>query len=118
MTTTSARTLLLGDDHHDPLDRQAYAAVAERAHEAFEIALHYQGDCTSEARKEALHNALAAAAPAIVAAALLRLADDRTAQLSGEQREFLSDLAVSLDLETAENLSGANGDGSVVVLGS
>ena len=103
--------LVLGDNHLDPLDQLAYQRVAEHAGEAFEIALHYQGKCSMQAHQEALHNALAVAAPAIVAAALVQLVDDPVLGLTEEQSEYLTDLAVSLDLHTVENLSGANGDG-------
>ncbi|MDY0814833.1 hypothetical protein [Kitasatospora purpeofusca] len=111
MTTASARLLVLGDDHQDPLDRLAYRDVAARAHEALEIAPHYQGEGSMAAREDALHNAIAVAVPAIVAAALLRLFDDPAARLTGEQQEYVTALAVGLDVDTAENLSGANGDG-------
>ncbi|MFE4398683.1 hypothetical protein ACFRPV_33120 [Kitasatospora sp. NPDC056808] len=103
---------MLGDHPTDPLDNPAYQALAQRAADAFEIALHHhQGACTAEARQEALHNALANAAPALVAAALVRLADDPGLGLTAEQRAYLTDIAIGLDLDTVEDLSGANGDG-------
>ncbi|MFJ2781521.1 hypothetical protein [Kitasatospora sp. NPDC087315] len=103
---------MLGDRRADPLDHLAYDALAQRAGDAFEIALHYQGACTREARQEALHNALAAAAPGLVAAALVRLADDPELGLTIEQREYLTNLATGLDLDTVEDLFGANGAGA------
>ncbi|MET8704179.1 hypothetical protein ABZW10_35815 [Kitasatospora sp. NPDC004723] len=103
---------MLGDRRADPLDHLAYDALAERAGDAFEIALHYQDVCTREARQEALHNALATAAPGLVAAALVRLADDPELGLTTEQREYLTDIATGLDLDTVEDLFGANGDGT------
>ncbi|GAA2810871.1 hypothetical protein GCM10010441_39390 [Kitasatospora paracochleata] len=103
---------MLGDHRTDPLDDPAYHALAQRAHDAFEIALHYQDACTPEARQEALHNALATAAPGLVAAALVRLADDPELGLTGEQREYLTDVAAGLDLDTVEDLFGAGGDGA------
>ncbi|MGK4586233.1 hypothetical protein [Kitasatospora sp. HPMI-4] len=102
---------MLGDRRTDPLDNLAYQGLAQRAVDAFEIALHYQDACTAEARQEALHNALTTAAPGLVAAALVRLADDPGLGLTIEQREYLTDIATGLDLDTVEDLFGANGDG-------
>ncbi|MFJ8478356.1 hypothetical protein [Kitasatospora sp. NPDC094011] len=103
---------MLGDRRADPLDGLAHQALVHRAADAFEIALHYQGACTAEARQEALRNALATAAPGLVAAAVVRVADDPGLGLTIEQREYLTDIAAGLDLDTVEDLFGANGHGT------
>ncbi|MFD7451766.1 hypothetical protein [Kitasatospora sp. NPDC059827] len=57
-----------------------------------------------------MRHGLTAAARGLVAAALLRLADDPQLGLTVDQRLYLDGLAVDLDLETAECLSGALDD--------
>ncbi|MFJ7250170.1 hypothetical protein ACIQWA_36800 [Kitasatospora sp. NPDC098652] len=103
--------LVLGHDHHEPLDQLAYRHVSARATEAFLIALHYQGREDPAAYAQAMHNALAVAADGVAAAALLRVADDPALGLDGDQWEYLHEVAGRLDLDTVENLTGANGDG-------
>ncbi|KOV13303.1 hypothetical protein ADK60_29860 [Streptomyces sp. XY431] len=106
------RPRTLGADHADPLDRLAYRRVFDRAAEAFEIALHYQGDDGELARAQALHNALAAAGLGIAAAALLRVADDPALGLDPDQWEHLHRIAAELNVRVVEDLGGANGDGT------
>ncbi|MFF8775283.1 hypothetical protein [Kitasatospora sp. NPDC015120] len=106
------RPRTLGCDHADPLDRLAYRSVADRAAEAFEIALRYQGDDDERGRAQALHNALAAAGGGIAAAALLRVADNPALGLDPDQWEHLHLIAAELDLRVVEDLGGANGDGT------
>ncbi|MFI9311313.1 hypothetical protein [Streptomyces triculaminicus] len=109
---TAAWSLALSPSDQDPLHQLAYDAIADRANEAFEIALHYQGDRGPESCREALHNALAVAASGFVAAGLMGLAEDPGLALTPEQEEFITDRARELALDVVENLTGANGIGA------
>ncbi|MFB8236253.1 hypothetical protein ACFC58_06835 [Kitasatospora purpeofusca] len=110
--TRARPRFVLGADDSDPLDRLALASVLTQAYEAFDIALHYQGDDgEAEGRTEALRNAFAVAFPAAAAAALLRASYDPALGLDLEQWEHLQEVAAELDLCLVENLTGANGDG-------
>ncbi|MGK5546690.1 hypothetical protein ACSNOH_18450 [Streptomyces sp. URMC 127] len=109
---TAARSLALSPSDQDPLHQLAYDAIADRATEAFEIALHYQSDRSPESCREALHNALAVAASGFVAAGLMSLSEDPGLALTPEQEEFITDRARELDLDVVENLTGANGTGA------
>ncbi|MFJ4680490.1 hypothetical protein [Kitasatospora sp. NPDC088783] len=101
----------LGLNHTDPLQRLAQSGVHATAVEAFETALHLQSSGHGpQARSEALHNALAAAAPGVVAAALFHLAYDLALGLAPEQRLYLHEVAAELDLRVVEDLSGATSD--------
>ncbi|MFB7375834.1 hypothetical protein ACFC6U_03140 [Kitasatospora purpeofusca] len=111
--TCEPRTFpLLGGAFPDPLDGLAWRGVTARATEAFEIALHYQDGTGPKACAEALLNALHAASPGIVAAALVRVADDPALGLDADQWEYLHNLAGTIDLDTLEDLTGANGPGT------
>ncbi|MET8703789.1 hypothetical protein ABZW10_33795 [Kitasatospora sp. NPDC004723] len=111
-TCPARRPRTLGYDHADPLDHLTYQSVFDHAAESFEIALHYQDGYGERARAQALHNALAAAGPGIAAAALLRVAGDPALGLDPDQWEHLHLIAAELDLRVAEDLGGANGDGT------
>ncbi|MFJ5611057.1 hypothetical protein ACIQCJ_16915 [Streptomyces sp. NPDC093221] len=88
---------------------RALEALAGRAWEAYEIALHYTCEADErrpEATLEAMRHAVQAVAPGFAAATLARLADDRALDLTWDQRHYLDSLAAGIDLDTIEALHG------------
>ncbi|MER5985768.1 hypothetical protein [Streptomyces sp. NPDC001787] len=107
-------------DGHDPADlvlraeqgdTTAQAAALERinrrAVETYALAVHYAaGQLAADVAGEALRQALAAAAPGYIAAALERLAFDEALGLTPAQQVCLRDRAVELDARVVEDLTG------------
>ncbi|WP_103529064.1 hypothetical protein [Streptomyces sp. SM12] len=94
----------------DPGVSTALEALTERACHSYGIALHYAGEGErdgGEATREAMRHAVQAVAPGFAAAAITRLADDPRLGLTSQQRLYLEELAVSLDLEVLETLRGS-----------
>ncbi|MFF4456593.1 hypothetical protein [Streptomyces goshikiensis] len=92
-------------------DATAQAAALERinrrAVETHALAVHYAaGQPAADVADEALRQALAAAAPGYVAAALERLAFDEALGLTPAQQMRLRDRAVELDARVVEDLTG------------
>lgn len=94
----------------DPLERMAADHVLDKACETYGIARHFAaGGGEMEDEREAMWHALARVAPMVTAAALHQVAGDTALGLSVEQKLRLDELAVDLDLDVAEILSGALG---------
>ncbi|MGW4272692.1 hypothetical protein ACWEGQ_10060 [Streptomyces seoulensis] len=96
----------------DPGDTNVQAALERintRAAETYGISAHYSaGLPAADVASEAMRQALAAAAPGYIAAALERLAFDDELGLTPAQQMRLRDRAVELDPGVLEDLTGAN----------
>ncbi|MFH8886590.1 hypothetical protein [Streptomyces californicus] len=104
-------TLALTLDDPAPGVSAALEALATLAWHSYGIALHYTGEDDpngAEATMEAMRHAVQAVAPGFTAATLVRLANDPQLGLTTEQRLYIDELAIALDLETLEALHGAD----------
>lgn len=101
--------LVLRADQGDANAQAALERMNTRAVETYGIAAHYAaGLPAADVAGEAMRQALAAAAPGYVAAALERLAFDDALGLPPAQRVRLLHRAAELDPGVIEDLTGAN----------
>lgn len=101
--------LVLHADQGDANAQAALERINTRAVETYCIAAHYvAGLPAADVSDEAMRQALAAAAPGYVAAALERLAFDDTLGLTPAQRMRLLHRAAELNPGVIEDLTGAN----------
>jgi len=101
--------LVLRADKGDANAQAALERINTRAVETYCIAGHYVADLPAvDVSDEAMRQALAAAAPGYVAAALERLAVDDALGLTPAQRTCLLQRAAELDPGVIEDLTGAN----------
>lgn len=101
--------LVLRADQGDTNVQAALERINTRAAETYGIAAHYSaGLPAADVVGEAMRQALAAAAPGYIAAALERLAFDDELGLTPAQQMRLRDRAAELDPGVVEDLTGAN----------
>ncbi|MFB6829273.1 hypothetical protein [Streptomyces hydrogenans] len=101
--------LVLRADQGDANAQAALERINMRAVETYCIAAHYVASLpAADVSDEAMRQALAAAAPGYVAAALERLTFDDALGLTSAQRMRLLNRAAELDPGVIEDLTGAN----------
>ncbi|MFD8263393.1 hypothetical protein ACFV19_31835 [Streptomyces griseoluteus] len=101
--------LVLRADQGDASVQAAMERINTRAAETYGIAAHYSpGLPAANVVSEAVRQALAAAAPGYIDAALERLAFDDELGLTPAQQMRLRDRAAELDPGVVEDLTGAN----------
>jgi uncharacterized protein YdbL (DUF1318 family) len=101
--------LVLRADQGDANMQAALERINTRAAETYGIAAHYSASLpAADVAGEAMRQALAAAAPGYVAAALERLAFDDELGLTPAQQKRLRGCAAELDPGVVEDLTGAN----------
>lgn len=101
--------LVLRADQGDASAQTALGRINMRAVETYGIAAHYAaGLPAADVAGEAMRQALAAAAPGYVAAALERLAFDETLGLTPAQQMRLRDRAAELNPGVVADLTGVN----------
>lgn len=101
--------LVLRADQGDANGQAALERINTRAVETYGIAAHYAAGLPAvDVASEAMRQALAAAAPGYVAAALERLAFDEALGLTPAQQMRLWDRAAELDPGVVEDLTGVN----------
>lgn len=101
--------LVLHADRGDANAQAALKRINTRAVETYCIAAHYAADLpAADVSDEAMRQALAAAAPGYVAAALEHLALDDALGLTSAQRMHLLHRAAELDPGVVEDLTDAN----------
>ncbi|MEU2913920.1 hypothetical protein ACFYM3_34180 [Streptomyces massasporeus] len=103
------RTRVLRADQVDANVQAALERINTRAAETYGIAAHYStGLPAADVVGEAMRQALAAAAPGYIAAALERFAFDDELGLTPAQQMRLRDRAAELAPGVVEDLTGAN----------
>ena len=102
--THAARRIPLGYDPADLARTRAYNHLVGLAVESHGIALHYADD-TPEGQEDAMRAALGRVAAGMAAGALVALTSDPVLQLTEEQALRVHELAIELDVDTAQTLT-------------
>jgi hypothetical protein len=103
--TYAASRIPLGFDSVDLARTRAHNQLVLRAMEAHGIALHFADD-TPEDQEDAMRAALGRVAAGMAAGALIALARDPVLKLTAEQALRVDELAIELDVDTVQTLTG------------